>query len=182
MMTYELPGQKQRLIFTHRVLKHLFQQRQIKKTQSEAGGQLFAKITPQIVVVVAATGPHMRDLRKRFSFIPYKWRLKKEIHDSFSRGLHYVGDWHTHPQKKPKPSWLDLISMRECYIKSSHELDHFILVILGNSTGTKGIWVGLINQTQTINLDTERKNMLNEFDSPMDLIGSNRKILPSHFQ
>ena len=180
-MTYELPGQKQRLVFTHRVLKHLHQQRQIKRKQSEAGGQLFAKITPQVVKVVAATGPHMRDLRKRFSFIPNKRRLRKEINEYFLKGLHYVGDWHTHPQKIPKPSWLDLISMRECYIKSSHELDHFILVILGNSIGTKRIWVGLINQTQTITLDTERKNMLNEFGNPMDLIDPNGIIQPPHF-
>lgn len=161
-MTYELPGQKQRLIFTHRVLKHLFQQRQIKKKQSEAGGQLFARITSKIVVVVAATGPHVHDIRKRFSFIPYKWRLNKEIHDYFSRELHYVGDWHTHPQKIPKPSWLDLQSMQECYAKSNHELDHFILVIVGNSTGTERIWVGLINRTQTIDLDTTKKIMNNK--------------------
>ncbi len=162
MMTYELPGQKQRLIFTHRVLKHLFHQRQVKKKQSEAGGQLFARITPKIVVVVAATGPHARDFRKRFSFIPYKWRLIKEIHDYFSRGLHYVGDWHTHPQKTPKPSWLDLQSMQECYAKSSHELDHFILVIVGNSARAEGIWVGLINCTQTMDLDTAKKIMNNK--------------------
>jgi len=162
MMTYELPGQKQRLVFTHRVLKHLFQQRQIKRKQSETGGQLFATITPQIVVVVAATGPHTRDLRKRFSFIPYKRRLTKEIHGYFAKGLHYVGDWHTHPQKTPKPSWLDLKSMKECYVKSNHELDHFILVIIGNSTGNEWIWVGLINRIQTMDLSTAEKIMNNK--------------------
>ena len=137
---------------------HLYQQRQVKKKQYEAGGQLFAKITPQIVVVVAATGPHRSDLRRRFLFIPYKKRLRKEIHDYFLKGLHYIGDWHTHPQKTPKPSRLDLMSMRECFIKSNHQLDHFVLVIVGNLISLKMIWVGLINHTQAFEVYPDERS------------------------
>ena len=152
MHIYELPGQEQRLVFTHPVLRHFYRYRQMSTWQSEAGGQLFAKITPRIVIVAAATGPHKRDFRRRFSFIPNKKRLKREIHDNFTKGLHYVGDWHTHPQKNPSPSHLDLRSMQDVFIRSQHELDHFVLVIVGKEPIQKAIWVSTINHIETMHL------------------------------
>jgi len=152
MMIFDLPGGGQRLIFTDSALRSMESYRQTNRRRAEAGGQLFAKITSNLVVVALATGPHRKDIRRRFSFIPNKKRLAEEIQTYFQKGLHFVGDWHTHPQKKPKPSWLDIRSMRSCFTQSRHELEHFLIVIVGNATTPAGIWVGLINRSQTVTL------------------------------
>ena len=149
MLIFELPGRKQSLIFTGSVLSFLEQYRQIGSGQAESGGQLFAKVLPKIVIVTAATGPHRKDFRHRFSFFPNKKRLRAEIQEFFKKGLHYVGDWHTHPQTLPKPSYTDLRSVKEQrFTQSMHELEHFVLVVVGKSDSSEGIWVGLINHIQ----------------------------------
>lgn len=152
MLILNLPGDKQRLILTNSVLSLMGKYRQTTRLRAEAGGQLFAKITAKLIVVAVATEPHRKDFRRRFSFIPYKERLNAEIQSYFSKSFHYIGDWHTHPQKKPKPSWIDLKSMRSCFSQSRHELEHFLMVIVGNATTPDGIWVGLINNSHTIAL------------------------------
>ena len=150
MLIIDLPGSEQRLIFTNAVLSFISKYRQIKKGQSESGGQLFAKITPKIIIVAAASGPHWRDYSRRLVFFPNKRRLADEIQVFFKKGLHYVGDWHTHPQISPKPSWLDIFSMKSCFLLSCHELNYFLLVIVGQSKGSEGLWMGLINSSKII--------------------------------
>ena len=152
MLVFELPGNKQHLVFTDAVLSNIFRYRQTHRDHPESGGQLFARITPKIVIVAVATGPNKKDNKHRFSFVPNKKRLDSEIQTFFAKGLHYVGDWHTHPQKHPEPSLLDLRSMRNCFKKSRHELKHFLLLIVGNTAMPDGIWVGLINDAHTINV------------------------------
>lgn len=154
MLIFKLPGGVQYLIFTDAVLSFISRYRQIHRGQSESGGQLFAKVTPKVIVVAAASGPHRIDRRSRFLFIPNKNRLEAEIRTYFSKGLHYVGDWHTHPQKFPKPSCLDIASMKKCFRLSRHELEYFLLVVIGEENGPEGIWVGLINHSEKIVLFT----------------------------
>lgn len=152
MILFNLPGGEQRLILTSSVLSFMDNYRQTTRRRAESGGQLFAKITPKLIVVAAATGPHRKDLRSRFAFVPNKKRLAAEIQAYFLKGLHYVGDWHTHPQKSPKPSWLDTHSMQKCFSKSKHSLEHFLIVIVGNAPPTSNLWVGLINHTHAVPL------------------------------
>jgi integrative and conjugative element protein (TIGR02256 family) len=152
MMQFNLPGSEQRLIFTGAVLSFMDNYRQTTLRRPEAGGQLFAKITPKLIVVAAATGPHRKDIRSRFSFIPNKKRLTTEIQTHFLKGLHYVGDWHTHPQDIPKPSSLDIHSMRKSFSLSKHSLEHFLIVIIGKAPPPSKIWVGLINRSHTVPL------------------------------
>ena len=154
MLIFELPGGGQRLVFTNAVQSFISKYRQIKKGQFESGGQLFAKVTAKIVIVAVATGPHRKDYRRRFAFFPNKKRLADEIQMLIKKGLHYVGNWHTHPQITPKPSRLDIFSMKMCYVLSRHELNFFILVVVGRSIGLERFWVGLVNSYQMIHLQT----------------------------
>lgn len=152
MLIFNFPGGNQRLILTNSVLTVMGKYRQTNRRHSEAGGQLFARITPTLIIVAVATEPHRKDVRRRLSFIPDKKRLATEIQTYFSKGLHYIGDWHTHPEKIPKPSWIDYNSMQICFMQSRHELEHLLMVIVGIASFPAGIWAGLINNSQTIEL------------------------------
>ena len=155
MLVFKLPGNKQKLVFTDSVFKTLNQYRQTTFSRKEAGGQFFARITPKLVIIAAATGPSRKDKRHRFGFIPNKSRLKQEILEYFEKGYHYIGDWHSHPQLIPKPSFLDLRSMKKCFRQSKHELDHFVLAIIGKDDVQKNMWVGAVNSKKVIKLNAE---------------------------
>ncbi|HEY1216513.1 MAG TPA: Mov34/MPN/PAD-1 family protein [Bryobacteraceae bacterium] len=122
------------------VLAHLARHRQKSCLRKEAGGQLFARISRQEWAVVTATGPRKSDWRSRFGYRPNRIAENEEIERLFSEGLHFVGDWHTHPQKVPRPSDTDFDSMDDTVAKSVHDLPGFLLLIVGTEPFPEGLW------------------------------------------
>jgi len=53
-----------------------------------------------------------------------------------------VGDWHTHPEKTPTPSYQDQKSMKDMYLKSEHQLPGFVMIIIGNGK-TEDLWFSM---------------------------------------
>ncbi len=77
------------------------------------------------------TGPRATDRRSRLSYIPDRGAERQEIAEFFEQGLHFVGDWHSHPERHPVPSGVDDKNIAECVRKSDHGLNGFLLVIVG---------------------------------------------------
>lgn len=125
------------------VLRHFAKHRQVGPRAPEVGGQLFATFEKLRVRVTQATGPRDADQRSRFSFFPNRGRENSEIKEQFAGGLHYVGDWHTHPERQPSPSSVDLDSMADCFRNSTHSLSHFVMIIVGQDASPVGLWVSL---------------------------------------
>lgn len=123
----------------------LKQYSQTSDTDTEGGGQLFAKFSGEHTAIVVATPPRATDRRWRYRFIPNRISDRLEINHFHKTGLHYVGDWHTHPQSKPIPSNEDIKSMRDCYIKSKHALHSFVLIVVGTAEYPEGIYLALVN-------------------------------------
>jgi integrative and conjugative element protein (TIGR02256 family) len=105
----------------------------------EAGGLLFAKIGRSEVEVLSITKPSLWDMRTRFGFRMNKKHRQKQIDKHYEQGLHFIGQWHTHPEPWPKPSSVDLNSMDEMTSLSEHALYGFIMVIVGNGEGKNSI-------------------------------------------
>ncbi|WP_334151201.1 Mov34/MPN/PAD-1 family protein [Hyphomicrobium sp.] len=127
--------------FSSEVLQHFQKNKQDAFWKSEAGGQLFARINGKSWEIIKATGPRRSDYRRRFHFFPSRKDDQAEINISFSDGLHYVGDWHTHPEDSPTPSSLDLSSMVDLVKSSKHQLPGFLMVIVGTIDTQDGLWV-----------------------------------------
>jgi integrative and conjugative element protein (TIGR02256 family) len=126
-----------------KVLEHFHAHRQTKASASEVGGQLFAEFQPGRICICLATGPASVDKRSRFWFIPDQKRQNAEIQKHFKEQLHFVGDWHTHPEPTPTPSGTDLNSMRDCFKQSRHQLKSFVMIIVGQAELPDGLWVSL---------------------------------------
>ncbi|WP_170149468.1 Mov34/MPN/PAD-1 family protein [Rhodoplanes roseus] len=114
--------------------------RQRRFYQREAGGQLFARVRADEWEIVAATGPRSRDRRGRFSFRPHRASEQEEIFQHHELGLDYVGDWHTHPEDVPRPSFDDLSSIAKVVRRSTHHLPGFLLLIVGRDSFPGGLW------------------------------------------
>lgn len=146
MMKFEDESSEISIVFTQFVLQHFENNRQTNHNAFEAGGQIFARFEGNVTLVEAATGPRPTDQRSRFYYRPDREAEQREIRHMFSRGLHYVGDWHTHPSESPRPSADDIKSIRSLAIQSKHELMGVLLVVIGtNPFFEGGLWVSLEN-------------------------------------
>lgn len=143
-LVYELPNDLGYLTVSGDALRHMLSHRQKGWFSSEAGGQLFASFAENHLLIVEATGPRKKDRRSRFSFLPHRPSEQKEISERYKRSqLHYVGDWHTHPEQKPHPSRRDTDSVAEIFSSSNHDLFGVLLIVVGTGDPPTGLYVGL---------------------------------------
>jgi integrative and conjugative element protein (TIGR02256 family) len=140
-VVYSIPDSHQRIIVEAKVLNYLKSFRQLSSSNFESGGQLFAILTDGDVQIKTRNGPNKKDICSSFHFIPDLQLEQKAINSQFKKGLHYVGDWHTHPQDEPAPSDLDFNTMSSCFSNSKHQLDSILRLIVGRLEGTNGIWL-----------------------------------------
>lgn len=143
MIRYPVGSSVETIVFAESVVAHLMKHRQNRPWRREAGGQLFARFRAGGILVEEATGPRPTDLRGRTYYRPDRRAERKEILERFERGLHYVGDWHTHPSVIPEPSGTDIRNINECFKKSQHSLNGFILVLVGTARAARGLRVSV---------------------------------------
>ena len=132
------------VLITDAALATMLRFRQAKLRDKEAGGQLFAQFRGSDVVIVEATGPTLLDRRSRYRFEPNRLLQRRQIRKKHASGLHFVGDWHTHPEEQAKPSGDDVASMRDCFRRSRHDLKAFVLIIVGIAPPPEGWYVSLV--------------------------------------
>ena len=140
---YPIGASGSRVILTPRVLEHVAQHRQWRFWQAEAGGQLFARLDDGDIVIAKATGPRPTDRRGRTHYRPDKAAEQREIDARHTQGLHFVGDWHTHPQPYPDPSGSDLASIADAVRRSRHNLNGFVLLVVGTLDPPAGLHVSV---------------------------------------
>lgn len=138
--------------FTDDCLAVLSSQRQIGWRAKEIGGQLFARFTSECLEVTVATITKGKSRRTRFGFFPDRTAERADVNSFFKQGLHYLGDWHTHPQEIPLPSLIDEREMRDIFVKSQHELAFMLLVIVGTSPMPTGLYVGAVTSGSVLPL------------------------------
>jgi integrative and conjugative element protein (TIGR02256 family) len=129
--------------FLPSVLSHFDSHRQRRFWNTEAGGQLFARLTPGLVAVGMATGPRPTDFRTPLSYIPDREAEQNEILSLRNDGWHYVGDWHTHPQRVPFPSSRDIRTVKSTTIQSKLAISGVFMVIVGRDAFPNGLYVGV---------------------------------------
>lgn len=155
-LSYVVGDSDQSLVISTSVLNHFRKNQQKRWFHKEAGGQLFARLLSDQVVIEKATGPRNSDRRTRTQYVPDVRAEQREIDKSHRDGLHYVGDWHSHPEEIPRPSNDDSVSISDTFIKSKHHLNGFLLIIVGTAPFPSGLYVSLNNGTNRIVL-SERK-------------------------
>jgi integrative and conjugative element protein (TIGR02256 family) len=143
MIEYPIGFSGQTLVFADPVVETFSKYRQLRFWQREAGGQLFGRFHGSRIKVVEATGPRRTDRRTRTSYVPDRRAEQREIDDRFRRGLHFLGDWHTHPENIPHPSGPDVASLDDTVRRSAHAMLAFVLVVVGQRPAPEGLHVSL---------------------------------------
>ena len=112
------------------VIDFLYNNRQKNFFSYEISGQLFGRVCGNVFLINQIT----KTTEAYFSFyrvIPNRIQEQNDINDMFTKGYHYLGDWHSHPQAIPQISKLDEVSVVGCFKKSTHSLPFFFHIIIG---------------------------------------------------
>lgn len=135
------------VIFEPKALRAIRKHVQILPWSREGGGQMFGRIDGYRVVVSEVTEPNPKDKRTRTSFVLDVATANQQIADRFRQGLQYLGDWHTHPEARPKPSLEDRQNASRMF-KTASGRPWFLMVIAGRDE----TWIGLHNEKSIVRL------------------------------
>jgi integrative and conjugative element protein (TIGR02256 family) len=159
MTHYAVGASGQSLQFAERVLHHFDRHRQTRYWHREAGGLLFARFELPNILIEDATGPRRTDSRRRYSYSPDVAAERSEIEERFRRGLHFVGCWHTHPERFPAPSQVDIRNTSECVRRSAHGLNGFVMAIVGQAQLPRGLLVSICDGSTVYVLQNDSQHL-----------------------
>lgn len=113
----------------------------------EAGGVLIGTVYPSVneIKIEHVTTPSANDKRGRFFFVRDAATTSRLVADYWEKSegtQHYVGEWHTHPQRTPTPSITDKVTMRRLLKSSALVTQGLVLIILGTESCWTGYWEG----------------------------------------
>lgn len=124
-----------RLIFTADAWRTMHRYRQARAAAPEAGGALLGRhlLDSEDIVVDSVTTPQPGDRRSRTRF------FRSHRHASLAvRGWQasdytqdYLGLWHTHPERVPAPSWIDVLDWRRAVKEGGYIGPNLFFVIVG---------------------------------------------------
>lgn len=107
-----------------------------RETLTESGGILLGKHIPEekYYLITAASEPCSSDRAGRLWFLRDHKAAQRIIDSAWenSNGVqNYVGEWHTHPWKSPKPSLTDKNLMKKLAKDQSNVWNHLFMIIGG---------------------------------------------------
>jgi integrative and conjugative element protein (TIGR02256 family) len=139
-----------KIVFHLEVLEVFDKHKQTGFFRAETGGQLFASLKHGQIEIVRATESGESGKRGRNFFRPNRGDEQADIRAAFAEDVHFIGDWHTHPEKKPTPSGTDIVKATEIFDRSTHELNGFCLVIVGTAVFPDGLWCGIVSRAGVV--------------------------------
>lgn len=121
------------------VLSHVRAHRQLSSRATEAGGQLFGTITPELIDVTRVTGPYTGDERSRYRYRSNPATAQCAIQEQSQAGLLYLGEWHTHAEDRPGASGLDDDAMQLLLARSQLNSNALLMLIVGRVDTVAGL-------------------------------------------
>lgn len=112
-------------------------------SDTESGGILIGHYYPNAhtLHICVASRPCNQDRRGRYFFhrdAAHATKVARRYWAQSGGALHYLGEWHTHPEPNPSPSFVDRLSMRGLLKNSTVVSSGLVLVIVGQG----GTWAG----------------------------------------
>ena len=145
----EIKIDKYTICIAESVLKVLDSYKQTSK-QNEAGGIILGRVYENnVVCITELSEPNEFDKSSRYSFVRDKNMAQFIVDEAFkkSRGeLIYLGEWHTHPEQNPTPSWVDKRMIKEQFKKNIINENFLILLI----QGTERLYASIYNGEKLI--------------------------------
>ncbi len=169
-MLYENP-QRGTILFTPNTVKMFERSRQITSDQPESGGYLFGQLFGDQLVICVATPPGPDDTKKPRFFKRSRERgqlLLDRIWRASNGKTVLVGEWHTHFEENPKPSWIDISESKKALKLNICHLDFMVVVIVG-AKYVANSWVGIIDGKGLVRVDRAGYRLWNDVNNKRPL-------------
>ncbi|CAM2997959.1 MULTISPECIES: CBASS system CD-NTase/cGAS isopeptidase Cap3 [Pseudoalteromonas] len=146
------------------ILEHVFNTmldyRQLTPTSLEAAGVLVGERRGSHLIICDLSVPNTGDIRSRYRVDRKGKHHQSKVIECFysSNGFQqYIGEWHTHPEDHPSPSFLDKQSWKENLVADVPML----AIILGR----KALWIARkegnkIREMREVDLSSNIKQLL----------------------
>lgn len=126
-------------------LSQMLKFRQDSLWKREAGGVLMGRYIRESldVVIDNVTVPMCGDRRRRFDFFRDRDRHQQAINRAWQESdgtTHYLGEWHTHPERIPTPSSTDQTNWNQHLQRDIFSGDTLLFIIVG--TEFLRVWEG----------------------------------------
>jgi len=148
MKHYRYKLDKIQVVFEKSAIDTMASKAQFNSTEKERGGLLLGRLFPKenlVVVVDAIESPAISSGASKL-YVDNNTankEMKKRWQDSGGK-VTYVGDWHTHPEAVPTPSFIDRDTFKDTYRSSKIDQNFLLCVIVGtNPIDKDGFWVGI---------------------------------------
>ena len=133
------------ITFGAQALDALHQLRQVDDRAQEAGGVLLGRliVNTEDVVVDEITKPGPDDIRGRYQFKRSSNSAQPRVVSAWreSTGTKiYLGDWHSHPEDHPSPSFVDRRDWNRVVKRAVYEQAFLLFAIVGRRS--IGVWEG----------------------------------------
>lgn len=112
------------------VLHKMLDYRQAGRHAPEAGGVLLGVRRGPYLQILELTTPQPRDQRHRTGFLRVgksHQRMARKLWRKSGNLYGYLGEWHTHPEPHPTPSFIDRMGWRMRFLEEQLPLVHIIV-------------------------------------------------------
>src|SRR5579884_3498453 len=122
--------------FTAAAVVRLTARRQVGPAAPEAGGVLLGRqiLGSSDVVIDHASEPSLKDRRGRFWFRRARQPAQEIVDRAWRESggvVNYLGEWHTHPEDDPSPSWVDKYNWWKIARRVSVDSEYLLFAIVG---------------------------------------------------
>lgn len=119
--------------------------KQSNNEDKEKGGVLMGELYPSLNKAVVTNVLYLElNNSSRFDLHLDVKGLQEEMNEIWEKSegkITYLGDWHTHPENKPKPSFTDYSTFIKNFYLSEFDQNFMIYVIVGK----KALWCKVFN-------------------------------------
>lgn len=127
-----------KVLVPHKILKSLQHENLRIAGTHEVGGVLLGYRRGEDIEIVNATFPSNGDKSSRNKFerlSRHHQLVAMKFWKASQKKIDWVGEWHTHPEKTPTPSTIDIKSWRQLVSRHGSPMSFIIL-------GYDGVWIG----------------------------------------
>ncbi|KAA6345214.1 hypothetical protein EZS27_007190 [termite gut metagenome] len=121
-----------------------------KNYQNESGGIILGSVYEDNNIYLSKLSePNASDKSSRYSFERDKKTAQMIVNSEFYKSdgkVIYLGEWHTHPESNPSPSFTDIKMIKKQYKNNKINEDFLILLV----QGIEKLYIGIYNDNQLI--------------------------------
>lgn len=138
-------GPNSRLKINDDVLESFRTYHQLENSDTEAGGVLMGRFIEgsSDIIIDLITEPSKKDKRERYFFKKHLETHQKLVDKTWEESdgtYNYLGEWHTHPEQYPSPSFHDRREWKRVLKKTQCESSFLFFIIVG--TLSTEVWMG----------------------------------------